>query len=208
MACCELSAERIREVELRRPPREVRGEQRRQRVGITARDAADRRAVDADASAVEMQLAAADADEAVRADEVRLRLQSGRPEYFSVTLFASTFFFAISRSVRSLSARRTAASTSIGSGRKSGRSTGSSRAFQFGSCVPATISRLSVNSFVRIADCAATRFCRCRGRLRLRGDDVDRRHRADLDARLVVLHELVARLTDCCATSTDCTVKT
>ena len=44
--------------------------------------------------------------------------------------------------------------------------------------------------------------------LRLRLNDVDRRHRADLDAGLVVLHELVREIDRLLATSTDCTAKT
>ena len=49
---------------------------------------------------------------------------------------------------------------SIGSGRNSGRSVGSSVAFQFGSWVPSTISRFSASSAVRCVDAAATRFWR------------------------------------------------
>jgi hypothetical protein len=49
---------------------------------------------------------------------------------------------------------------STGSARKSGRSVGSSCTAQFGSCVPATISRFSASSVVRLVACAATSVCR------------------------------------------------
>ena len=111
-----------------------------------------------------------------------------------MTSLAWTFFCAISRSVRWLSARRIAASMSMVSGRKSGRSTGSIVAFQFGSCVPLTMSRLSASSVVRCVACAVDEVLHRRGRLGLCLDDVDRRHRADLHARLVVFDQLVGQV--------------
>ncbi len=76
-----------------------------------------------------------------------------------VTSFDSTFLCAIVRSVRALSARRTAASTSIGSGRNSGRSVGSRLAFQFASCVPPTMRRFNASSVVRRVASACTSVC-------------------------------------------------
>ena len=78
-----------------------------------------------------------------------------------MTSFASTFFFAISMSVRSLSARRTGGvdvdrlGTEVGAIDRI-----ESRRSSSGRCVPPTISRLSASSAVRIVACAATRFCR------------------------------------------------
>ncbi len=98
-------------------------------------------------------------------------------------------FFDCCRSVRSCSARVTAASMLIGSGVDGGRSTGLIDEVHSGSSVPLTISRFSASSDVRTVACAWTSVCRRLACFGLRGDDVDRRQRADFDAGLVVLHE-------------------
>ena len=80
---------------------------------------------------------------------------------------------------------------------------------QFGSSVPATMRRLSVSSAVRLADSALTSVCRRIGGLGLRLDDVDRRHRADLDARPgCPARAWSASSSDWRATSTACVAKT
>ena len=107
-----------------------------------------------------------------------------------MTSFASRFLRACRTSVRVDSARWVAAARSIGSGRKSGRSTGS------------MVER--PQRIVRAADDEALQrdlggAPRALGRderlpllrgLRLRLDDVDGRHRADFDFRLIVPQQL------------------
>src|SRR5205807_454592 len=65
--------QRIADIELRRPAREVRVQERRQRVAISAGDAADRRTVYAAAALWVDVLRATKPDETVRADEIDLR---------------------------------------------------------------------------------------------------------------------------------------
>ena len=79
----------------------------------------------------------------------------------SVTSFASRFFRACSTSVLLASARCVAVDRSIGSGRKSGRSTGSIVDVHSGSDVPLTMSRFSAISAVRRVPSAVTSACRC-----------------------------------------------
>ena len=60
--------------------------------------------------------------------------------------------------------------------------------------MPLTISRLRIELVGPARALGDGQVLALRGRLRLRLDDVDRRHRADLDARLVVADELLGEL--------------
>ena len=88
------------------------------------------------------------------------------------------------------SALRTAASRSIGSSPGAGRSVALIDAVHSGSSVPLTIRRFSASSVFCSDRFGVDEVLAPRRLFRLRLHDVDRRHRADLDAGPVVLHQL------------------
>ena len=200
-------AERIADVHRNGPrgiavPEQRRRARRRQPPGIDPGHLA------ADAGAGRDQLRAA---QTLHAVVRRCRSACGSVwsrRYFSVMSLASTFFFAISMSVRSLSARRIAASMSIGSGWKSGRSVGSMRGApvrvvgaaddqplqrQFGRA-PRDSAVTSAWRRVACSDCAWTTSI---------GAIVPTSTRVWLSCT-----SLLARSSDCRATSTACVAKT
>ena len=136
---------------------------------------------------------AAEPNQSVPADEIELRLEL----VVQVLQRDVVFLNRLARDVevRSFGAARVAPRRRRRSPQRwnSGRSTGSSCAFQFASCVPLTMSRFSASSAVLRVCTRHGEVLLGRRRLRLGLDDVDRRHRADLDARLVVLDELIGQ---------------
>ena len=111
-----------------------------------------------------------------------------------VTSLLSSVLRACARSVRPCSALRTAPSTSSGSARNSGRSTGVMVARHSGSSVPLTIRRFSDELRGGHRRFGLRQGLPPRGRFGLRLHDVERRHGADLDARPVVLDQLVGEV--------------
>ena len=104
------------------------------------------------------------------------------------------FLRALIRSVRRSRPRRTAPSMSVGAGSSEGRSIGCSSCRHSGSSVPLTMKRLSASSAVCSVASADGQRLPPVGRFGLGLDDVERRERADFDARLVVFDELVGEL--------------
>ena len=97
-------------------------------------------------------------------------------------------------SVRSASARRTAPSTSVGAGASEGRSTGRIVWRHIGSSVPLTMIALQREFRGLRGRFGGGQVLPARRRFGLRLDDVERRERADFDARLVVFDQLVGQL--------------